>query len=110
MTRTASAKCTRILRASGYQAIEAATFIAAYQIATTRRIDIVATEVRIGGSISGLELTRRLRNNERTSTVPIIVLTDVSRPQDGDVAVNDLPDFFGPLATGERRRLGLLVV
>jgi two-component system, cell cycle response regulator DivK len=77
----------RILRASGYQAFEAATVIAAYQIASTRRIDIVATDVRIGGSISGLELTRRLRNNERTSTVPIIVLTDVSRPQDGDVAV-----------------------
>ncbi len=77
----------RTLRGSGYQAIEAATFIAAYQIATTSRIDIVATDVRIGGSISGLELTRRLRNNERTSTVPIIVLTDVSRPQDGDVAV-----------------------
>ena len=77
----------RILRASGYQAIEEATVGAAYRIATTSRIDIVATDVRIGGSMGGLELTRRLRNDERTSTVPIIVLTDVSRPQDGDVAV-----------------------
>lgn len=77
----------RILRASGYRAIEAATFLAAFQLATTSRIDIVATDVRIGGSISGLELTRRLRNNARTSTVPIIVLTDVSRPHDGNVAV-----------------------
>jgi two-component system, cell cycle response regulator DivK len=84
----------RILRASGYQAIEAATFTAAYQIAITRRIDIVATDVRIGGSISGLELTRRLRNDERTSTVPIIVLTDVSRPQDADVAVKAGADTF----------------
>jgi len=84
----------RILRASGYQAIEAATVIAAYEIATTRRIDIVATDVRIGGSVRGLELTRRLRINERTSTVPIIVLTDASRPQDGDVAVKAGADTF----------------
>jgi DNA-binding response OmpR family regulator len=84
----------RILRASGYQAIEEATVIAAYRIATTSRIDIVATDVRIGGSVSGLELTRRLRNDARTSTVPIIVLTDVSRPQDGDVAVKAGADTF----------------
>jgi two-component system cell cycle response regulator DivK len=78
----------RTLRASGYQAIEAATFTAAYQIATTNKLDIVVTDVRIAGSISGgLELTRRLRNDARTSTVPIIVLTNVSRPQDGDIAL-----------------------
>ena len=84
----------RMLRAAGYQAIEEATVIAAYRIATTSRIDIVATDVRIGGSISGLALTRRLRNDERTSTVPIIVLTDASRPQDGDVAVKAGADTF----------------
>jgi CheY-like chemotaxis protein len=77
----------RTLRASGYQAIEAATFTAAYQIATTNKIDIVVTDVRIAGSISGLELTRRLRSDARTSTVPIIVLTSVSRPQDGNMAL-----------------------
>lgn len=78
---------TRILRASGYHAIEATTFIAAYQIAIANRPDIVVTDVRIAGSISGLELTRRLRNDRRTSVVPIIVLTSVSRPQDGDIAI-----------------------
>ena len=57
----------RILRASGYQTGEAATVIAAYRIAITRRIDIVTTDVHIGRSISGFELTRRLRHNERTS-------------------------------------------
>jgi CheY-like chemotaxis protein len=84
----------RTLRASGYQAIEAATFAAAYQIATTNRLDIVVTDVRIAGSISGLELTRRLRNDTRTSTVPIIVLTNVSRPQDGDMALKAGADTF----------------
>jgi CheY-like chemotaxis protein len=84
----------RTLRGSGYQAIEAATFTAAYQIATTNRLDIVVTDVRIAGSISGLELTRRLRNDPRTSTVPIIVLINVSRPQDGDIALKAGADTF----------------
>jgi CheY-like chemotaxis protein len=84
----------RTLRSSGYQAIEAATFTAAYQIAITNRLDIVVTDVRIAGSISGLELTRRLRNDPRTSTVPIIVLINVSRPQDGDIALKAGADTF----------------
>ena len=45
------------------------------------------TDVRISGSISGLELTRRLRTNVRTAAVRIIVLTTVQRPQDADVAL-----------------------
>ena len=49
--------------------------------------DIVVTDVRITGSISGLELTRRLRSHPRTSTVGIIVLTTMSRPHDADVAL-----------------------
>jgi CheY-like chemotaxis protein len=84
----------RTIRASGYRAIEAATFTAAIQVATTQRLDIVVTDVRIAGSISGLELTRRLRNDVRTSTVPIIVLTNVSRPQDGDTALKAGADAF----------------
>jgi DNA-binding response OmpR family regulator len=44
-------------------------------------------DVRITGAISGLELTRRLRKNQRTQAAGIIVLTTVSRPQDADVAL-----------------------
>ena len=101
----------RTLRASGYQAIEAATFIAAYQIATTNKLDIVVTDVRIAGSISGLELTRRLRNDARTSSIPIIVLTSVLRPQDGDMALKAGADTFlekpvpGPVLKAEILRL-----
>jgi CheY-like chemotaxis protein len=84
----------RTLRASGYRAIEAATFTAALQLATIKKLDIVVTDVRIAGSISGLELTRRLRNDPRTSTVPIIVLTNVSRPRDGDMALKAGADTF----------------
>jgi Response regulator receiver domain len=50
--------------------------------------------VRINGSISGLELTRRLRSNQRTVAVGIIVLTTESRPHDADVALKAGADTF----------------
>ena len=68
------------LRAAGHRVIIPEDSVAAYQIATTRPLDIVVTDVRITGSFSGLELTRRLRSNQQTSAVGIIVLTTVSRP------------------------------
>jgi DNA-binding response OmpR family regulator len=77
----------RTLRAAGHRVIIPEDSVAAYQIATTRPPDIVVTDVRITGSISGLELTRRLRSNQRTAAVGIIVLTIVSRPHDADVAL-----------------------
>jgi CheY-like chemotaxis protein len=76
----------RTLRAAGYRAITAESSAAAYQMATASPPDIVVTDVRMTGSISGLELTRRLRNDQRTPTIGIIVLTTKSRPQDADAA------------------------
>ena len=76
----------RTLRAYGYRVVTAPTSVAAHQIAITRPTDIVVTYVHLTGSMSGLELTRRLRTHTRTTTVPI-VLTDVSRPQDADLAL-----------------------
>jgi CheY-like chemotaxis protein len=77
----------RTLRAVGYRAITAENSLVACQIAVTDRPDVVVTDVRISGSISGLELTRRLRTNVRTAAVRIIVLTTMSRPHDADVAL-----------------------
>ena len=101
----------RTLRAIGYLTIEAENSIAAYEIATKQPPDIVVTDVRITGSISGLELTRRLRSNQRTSAVRVIVLTTVSRPQDADVALKAGADTFlekpvpGPVLKEEIARL-----
>ena len=82
------------LRVAGHRVIIPDDSGAAYQIATTRPPDIVVTDVRITGSISGLELTRRLRSHPRTSMVGIIVLTTLSRPHDADVALNAGADTF----------------
>ena len=101
----------RTLRAVGYCTIKAENSIAAYQIAAIHLPDIIVTDVRITGSISGLELTRRLRNNQRTSAVRIIVLTNVSRPQDTAIALKAGADTFlekpvpGPVLKEEIARL-----
>ena len=65
----------RTLRAEGHRVITAEDSAVAYRIATMRPPDIVVTDVRSTGSFSGLELTRRLRSDERTSAVGIVVLT-----------------------------------
>ena len=84
----------RTLRAYGYRVVQAATSVAAYEIAITSGTDVVVTAVHLAGSMSGLELTRRLRIHTRTTTVPIIVLTSASRPQDGNVALKAGASMF----------------
>jgi two-component system, chemotaxis family, chemotaxis protein CheY len=78
---------TRVLRASGYRVVNTATTVLAYQIAITRPTDIVVTDGHCAGSMSGLELTRRLRIHTRTTTVPIIVITSETRRQDGELSI-----------------------
>ena len=78
---------TRTLRAAGYHVIEAQSSSTAYRIATLNPPDIIVTNVHLRASINGLELTRRLRNDQRTFAVGIIVLTIASRPQDTYLAI-----------------------
>jgi two-component system chemotaxis response regulator CheY len=74
--------------------VNAATTILAYQIAITRPTDIVVTDGHCAGSMSGLELTRRLRIHTRTTTVPIIVITSETRRQDGELSLKAGADMF----------------
>lgn len=85
---------TRALRAAGYRVVLAETTMLAYQIATTRPTDLVLTDVRCTGSMTGLELTRRLRTHTRTSTVPIIVITSETRRQDAELSLKAGADIF----------------
>ena len=85
---------TRALRASRYSVINAATTVLAYQIAIARPTDIVVTDGHCAGSMSGLELTRRLRTHTRTATVPIIVITSEMRRQDGELSIKAGASMF----------------
>ena len=86
--------CTRALHGSGYEVVRAATTVLAYRIATTTPTDMVITVAHCAGSMSGLELTRRLRLHTRTTAVPIIVLTRDTRRQDGELSIKAGADMF----------------
>jgi DNA-binding response OmpR family regulator len=85
---------TRALRASGYGVITAATTVMAYEIAITQPTDVVVTDGQWAGSMTGLELTRRLRIHTRTTTVPIIVITSETRRHDGELSIKAGADMF----------------
>lgn len=85
---------TRALRASGYGVVNAATTVLAYQIAITQSTDVVVTDGHCAGSMTGLELTRRLRIHTRTTTVPIIVITSETRRHDGELSIKAGADMF----------------
>jgi len=84
----------RSLRTSGYGVVGAATTTLAYQIATTRPTDMVVTEAHFPGSMSGPELTRRLRIHTRTINVPVIVLSSGTRHQDAELSIKAGADIF----------------
>lgn len=84
----------RALRAYGYHAVTAATSVTAYHIAMKTPTDVLVTDVDIVGSMSGLQLARRLRMTTQMSTASIIVLTPGSRPQDGDLVLEAGADAF----------------
>jgi len=59
---------------SGYDVLQAHDGEEAWQIAQDNRVDLAVLDVGMP-KVDGLELTRRLRAQESTSRVPIILLT-----------------------------------
>jgi DNA-binding response OmpR family regulator len=71
------------LERSGYTVLQARDGQEALDLALTEKPDLAVLDVMMP-KLDGFELTRRLRAEERTSRMPIILLT--ARAQDGDVA------------------------
>jgi two-component system, cell cycle response regulator DivK len=59
----------------GYQTLEADSADEAWRLATAWRPAIVITDLMLRGGESGLDLTSRLKKDERTRAVPVIMLT-----------------------------------
>ena len=85
---------THALCAGGYRVVNATTTILGYQIAITTPTDIVVTGGYCAGSMSGLELTRRLRIHRASAAVPIIVITSETRRQDGELSIKAGANMF----------------
>jgi DNA-binding response OmpR family regulator len=71
------------LERAGYEVVQARNGEEAVQVALARRPDLAVLDVMMP-RVDGYEATRRLRQHEETSRMPIILLT--ARVQEEDVA------------------------
>jgi two-component system alkaline phosphatase synthesis response regulator PhoP len=62
------------LRNNGYEVISAENGDKAFEMACEEKPDIIVTDFQMPG-MTGLELVRKLRQNETTKDIPVIMLT-----------------------------------
>lgn len=62
------------LRNNGYEVITADNGVDAYEAACEHRPDVIITDYQMP-VMTGMELIQRLRENEQTSSIPVIMLT-----------------------------------
>lgn len=60
---------------AGYQSLEAENTQQAHQMIIDKRPDLVLLDWMLPGSSNGIELCRRLKNDDLTTEIPIILLT-----------------------------------
>ena len=72
-----------ILRKNGHEVIEARTGEEGLELAIKDKPDLVLMDIQLPG-IDGLETTRRIRESEADSEVPVIALTSYAMTGDRD--------------------------
>ncbi|GAG17413.1 Polar-differentiation response regulator DivK [subsurface metagenome] len=72
-----------ILRKNGHEVIEARTGEKGLELAIKDKPDLVLMDIQLPG-IDGLETTRRIRESEADSEVPVIALTSYAMTGDRD--------------------------
>lgn len=68
------------LRAAGYEVIEAADGVQAFELAKDKVVDVVITDVNMP-NMDGLSLVRALRQMPQYRLTPILVLTTEAGPE-----------------------------
>jgi len=74
------------LRLMGFDPIAAATAEEALHVAAHTLPAVLVTDLRLKGQMDGAELARRLRKDQRTKDVPIIMLTGAAIDDERDRA------------------------
>jgi CheY-like chemotaxis protein len=73
--------CCRIIKSSGYEAIEARTGEEGVALALKEKPDLIIMDIQLPG-IDGLETTKRIRQSEADGEIPIIALTSYAMAGD----------------------------
>jgi CheY-like chemotaxis protein len=73
--------CSRILKSSGYEVIEARTGEEGVELTIKEKPDLIIMDIQLPG-IDGLQTTKRIRESKEDSKVPIIALTSYAMAGD----------------------------
>src|SRR3989344_1737950 len=65
------------LKSSGFEVILAADTDKAYHLANELIPDIILLDIMLPGKMNGLELLEKLKKEEKTKHVPVVVLTNL---------------------------------
>ena len=76
----------RRLTRAGFITIEARSGEESLDLIGTKQVDIVLMDLSMPG-IGGIEATKRIKKNKKTSSVPIIALTAKAMPGDKEAAL-----------------------
>src|SRR5215831_7414902 len=71
----------QLLNANGYEAWGTPEGLQALDLAREEQPDLILMDIRLP-DISGLEVTRLLKQDDRTKTIPIIAVTALASPED----------------------------
>lgn len=75
------------LHFSGIGVLTASNVEAAFALALEHQPDVVITDLQLDGAASGVQLCRRLHNDERTSHIPAVLMTGSSSSKDTEAAL-----------------------
>jgi two-component system cell cycle response regulator DivK len=70
----------QLLTACGYKVWESLEGLQALDLARHEQPDLILMDIRLPG-ISGLEVTRLLKQDDQTKTIPIIAITALASPE-----------------------------
>jgi two-component system cell cycle response regulator DivK len=70
----------QLLAAHGYEVVESPDGLQALDLARDEQPDLILMDIRLP-DISGLEVTRLLKQDDRTKTIPIIAVTALATPE-----------------------------
>ncbi len=75
------------LNFSGMGVLTASSVEAAFVLALEHQPDVVVTDLQLEGAANGVQLCRRLHNDERTMHIPVVLMTGSSSKHDTEAAL-----------------------
>lgn len=82
------------LHREGFCTLQASTAAEAFRLASERAPAAIVTDIRLAGEEDGLHLTERLKQNEYTREVPVVIVTGYVFKHDREAATRAGCDVF----------------